>query len=75
MSGVHVTTEPDAVGSGMSLRLLAAGPQVRTVLDTAVRAVPPAARPSFISADHDEGGRLDAVAGCEFVDDRIREPE
>jgi len=33
------------------------------------------ARVSFAAdLDHD-GGRLDAVAGCEFVDDRIRLPD
>jgi hypothetical protein len=31
------------------------------------------ARVSFIAADPDhDAGRLDAAAGCEFVDDRIR---
>jgi hypothetical protein len=33
----------------------------------------PSARPSFIAADREQdGGRLDSVAGSEFVDDRIR---
>jgi hypothetical protein len=27
---------------------------------------------SFIGADRDDAGRLDAVAGCEFLDDRVR---
>jgi hypothetical protein len=36
-------------------------------------AVQPGARVSFIAADRDrDAGRLDAVAGGEFVDDRIR---
>jgi hypothetical protein len=43
---------------------------VRAVLDT--RNVQPNARVGFIAADREDAGRLDAVAGCEFVDDRIR---
>ena len=45
--------------------------EVRTGVDTGD--VQPGARISFIAADrdHDAGG-LDAAAGCEFVDDRIR---
>ena len=47
-----------------------------------VRAMPdaedvqPAAREPFIGSDRDDdAGRLDDVAGCEFVDDRIRLPD
>ena len=37
------------------------------------RDVRPPARRSFIAADRDHDTRqLDAVAGCEFVDDRVR---
>jgi hypothetical protein len=36
----------------------------------------PGAGVSFPAADRDhDGGRLDAAAGCEYVDDRIRLPE
>ena len=43
------------------------------VLDARLMALPPSARASFVVADRDhEERRLDAVAGCEFVDDRIR---
>jgi hypothetical protein len=38
--------------------------------------VQPDAPESFIVSDRDDdAGRLDAVAGCEFVDDQIRLPE
>lgn len=38
-----------------------------------VEDVQPDARVSLIAADRDhDGGRVDAVAGSEFVDDRIR---
>jgi dihydroflavonol-4-reductase len=70
--------------SRVILRLRAAGREVRTIVGSPTHAaqvratvdpgdVQPAARVSFIVADrdHDEG-RLDGVAGCEFVDDRIR---
>jgi hypothetical protein len=58
--------------------------EVRTMVATATLAVEvraavdrgdlqPAARASFIAADRDyDAGRVDASAGCEFVDDRIR---
>jgi hypothetical protein len=32
----------------------------------------PDVRVRFNAADGDDAGRLDAVAGCEFVDDRMR---
>jgi len=60
---------------------------VRTIVENPTRAaevrampdaedVQPAAREPFIGSDRDDdAGRLDAVAGCEFVDDRIRLPE
>lgn len=86
MSRVLVTGESGLVGGGVILRLLAAGREVRTMLERATRAaevramlhtkvreVLPGARVSPITADRvDDAGRLDAVAGCEFVDDRIR---
>jgi hypothetical protein len=47
---------------------------VRAMLDTGD--VQPDAPESFIVSDRDDdAGRLDAVAGCEFVDDQIRLPE
>jgi hypothetical protein len=54
---------------GVVLRLLAAGRSVRQMLDA--RDVQPPARVSLIAAyqDHDA---VDAVAGGEYVDDRIR---
>jgi hypothetical protein len=77
MSGPHFFT------SSAILRLLAAGPGVRTMeenptpaasvrADLARRNGQPDARVRFIAADRDDAGRPDAVAGCEFVDDRIR---
>jgi hypothetical protein len=71
-------------GKRVILRLLAAGREVcdmvvsprravemRAILDTGH--VQPGARVWFIASDRDDdAGRLDAGAGCEFVDDRIR---
>jgi len=71
----------------MILRLLAAGREVRTMMGSparapGIRAIPdtgdvqPGTRASIIAADPDrDAGRLDAMAGCEFVDDRIRRRE
>jgi len=84
MSRVFVTGEPGSVGSRVILRLVAAGRELRTMLGSPTRAaevramvdtgdVQPSARVSFIAADRDDhAGRLDAAAGGEFVDDRIR---
>jgi nucleoside-diphosphate-sugar epimerase len=84
MSRVLVTGPPSFVGSRVILRLLAAGREVRTTVGSATRAaearamvdgggVQPGARVSFVTADRDhDARRLDPVAGCEFVDDRIR---
>jgi len=42
-------------------------------VDRVEAGVQPEARVSILATDrHDDAGRLDAVAGCEFVDDRIR---
>ena len=70
------------VGSRVMLRLLAAGRQLRAVVGNSTRAMEmravldtaePGARMSFSVADRDhDAGRLDAVAGSEFVDDQIR---
>jgi hypothetical protein len=66
------------------LQLLVAGREVRTKMESrmhaaAVRATPgrrrvqPGGRASFSTADRDDdAGRLDVVAGSEFLDDRIR---
>lgn len=77
-----ITSGPHFTRSAI-LRLFAAGSAVRTmeenptpaasmraVLDR--RNVQPDARLRFTAADRDDVGRLDAVAGSEFVDDRIR---
>jgi hypothetical protein len=65
MSSGLVASASDFFTSSAILRFL-----VAAVLDT--RDVPPDARARFIAADADEAGRPDVVAGCEFVDDRIR---
>ena len=84
MSRVLVTGGPGFVGSRVILRLLAAGrvayatvsrprraAEMQASLDTGD--VQPIERASFIVADRDNAaGRLDAAAGCEFFDDRIR---
>jgi len=84
MSRVLVPGGPGLVGSRVILRVLAAGREVRTIVGSLTRAaqvratvdsgdVQPGARVSFVAAERDHGaGRLDAVAGGEFVDDRIR---
>lgn len=71
----------------MTFRLLAAGREMRTTAGGPTRAaavrgpadardVQPGARAPLIAPDRDaDADRLDAVAGCEFVDDRIRLPE
>ena len=68
----------------MILRLLTTGRRVRTALGSSPRVVEaramleiagarPAARVSFVAeARDDDAEKLDASAGCEFVDDRIR---
>jgi hypothetical protein len=56
------------IGRRMLLRLLAAGRNVRRML---VGSVPPSAGASLVAAFHDHDA-TDAVAGSEFVDDRIR---
>ena len=86
MSRVLATGGPGLVGSRVMLRLLAAGREVRTVVVSLTRAaesrairsqdVKPVARVSFVATDRDhDAAQLDAVAGSEFVDDRIRLPE
>jgi nucleoside-diphosphate-sugar epimerase len=62
MSRVLVTGGSDVVGSRVILRLLTAGREVRTTAGSPT----PAA---------EVRAQLDAVAGCEYVDDRIRRPE
>jgi len=84
MNRVLVTGWPGLVRSRVILRLLAAGREVRTIVESPTRTaevraaldtrdVQPGAHASFIATDRDhQAGRLDAAAGCEFVDDRIR---
>jgi dihydroflavonol-4-reductase len=84
MSKVLVTSTPALVARRVILRLVAACREVRTIVETpthaaevramlGTREVQPGTRMSFIAADSDDdAGRLDAAAGCEFVDDRIR---
>jgi nucleoside-diphosphate-sugar epimerase len=81
MSRVLVTSGPGVVGSRVILRLLAASRELRTLVGSRTRAsevldagdVQARARVSFIEADRDHYvERLDAVAGGEFLDDRIR---
>jgi len=62
-------------------------PEVGTMVGSSTRAaevrampdaddVQPDAREPFIGSDRDDDtGSLDAVAGCEFIDDQIRLPE
>jgi hypothetical protein len=83
MSRVLITRQ-QRFGSGGILRRLAAGREMRTLTGRPTRAaevrampdtgdVQPVARVSFAARDReDETERLDAVAGSEFVDDRIR---
>jgi hypothetical protein len=57
------------IGRRVILRLLTGAGDVRPVLDA--RDVPPSARVSLIAAYRDDDA-VDAVAGSEYVDDRIR---
>jgi hypothetical protein len=76
MSGVLMTVGPDVVGSRVILLLLAAGSEVRDLVGSLVGAGEVRPRVSFIAADRDyDRGSFDAVAGCEFLDDRIRRVE
>ena len=84
MSRVLVTSWPGFFGSVAILRLLAASRAVRGIGDSPTRGareppmvdardVRPSPDASFIAADRDHHAeRLDAAAGSEFVDDRIR---
>ena len=74
------------VGNPVMLWVLAAGRQLRTMVGrptrvAEMRAIQDAGsvqgdRVSISAADRDDdSGRLDAVAGSEFIDDRIRELE
>jgi nucleoside-diphosphate-sugar epimerase len=84
MSRVLVTDGPGLVGSSVIVRLLAAGREVRSKVESPMRAaavravlgpskVQPGARESFSATKRDgDARRLDFVAGGEFLDDRIR---
>jgi nucleoside-diphosphate-sugar epimerase len=69
MGRTLVTGGPDMVGSRVLRLFLAAGRDVRQMLDT--RDLRQGGRVSFIALDHDHDP-LDAAAGCEYVDDQIR---
>jgi hypothetical protein len=79
MSSVLVTSTPAVVASRVILRFLATCRQVRAIVESPThgaevhamlepRKVHPGTRRSFIAAH----SGLDAAAGCEFVDDRLR---
>lgn len=80
-----MTGRPGWMGSRVLLQLLAVGSEVWNTVSRPPRGAPMRASPdtgdarpiervsSSIVADRDnDAGRLDATAGCEFVDDRIR---
>ena len=87
MIRVLMTGGPGVIRSRVILRLVAAGREVRTMLGSPTRAaekrvildtgdIQSRTRMSFFAKDRDDqAGRLDAAAGCEFVDDRIRRRE
>lgn len=80
--GQPATGGPGLVGSGVILRMLAAVREVRImvgsptraaeVVDTAAEVQPGARVPVIRAKRHDVAGSVDDVAGCKFVDDRIR---
>jgi hypothetical protein len=83
MSRVGVPVGPRFIFRRAILELLTAGREVRTLPGGPTRAaeVPAmvgtttarlAVRVSFVASQPDHAGWLDAVAGCEYVDDRIR---
>jgi hypothetical protein len=83
MSRGLVTRGPHFFSSSAILHLLATGSGVRTIEENLtpaasvcavldMRNVQPDARARFMAADRDHAARLDAIAGCECVDDRIR---
>jgi hypothetical protein len=86
MSRIIVAAGPRLVGRRVILRLLAASREVRSMVGGPTRAraaearamvdtgdAQPSARISFIAVDRDHATeRVDAVAGGEFVDDKIR---
>jgi len=84
MRRVLVTHALDLVGSRVALGILAAGRGLRIVAASPTRAAEVPVRPgtalaptsalvSFIATDRDHGPvALDAIAGSEFLDDRIR---
>lgn len=89
MSKVLVASWPGFFGSVAMLRLLVTRREVRTVQQTSatraaevstkvtLRDIQPSPDASLIAADrrHHHVRSLDAVAGSEFVDDRIRRRE
>jgi hypothetical protein len=83
MSRGLVTSATRLVASRAILRFVVVGCEVRTTVESLThaaevramldtRGVQHGTRVSSIAADaEDDAGRLDAAAGCEFVDDRI----
>jgi len=84
MRRVLVTSGPRFLGSRAILRLLTAGSEMRGMKEDKTRAaekpttvvagdVQRSPRASFIAARRDQDAEsVDAIAGSEFVDDRIR---
>jgi hypothetical protein len=84
MSRVFVASTPAVAAGRMIHRCLATFRGVRAIVESSTHAtdvravhdtrlVQPGAGVSFITVgSEDDAGRLDATAGCEFVDDRIR---
>jgi nucleoside-diphosphate-sugar epimerase len=83
MSRTLAIGAPGSIGRRVILRLLAGGRECYAMVESPTRAAE--VRPmlgtrgvrqdrlSFMAADRDDdAARLDAVAGCEYVDDRIR---
>ena len=83
ISRVLLTGGPGFFSRLANVRLLAATRELRGMEESRtrvpmqhgtmdVREVQPNRGPSIVAADLDHAQRLDAVAGSEFVDDRIR---
>ena len=76
MSRILVTvTQAVPADSHVTLRRLAADSAAHAAEDRRMlnpRELRQGARVKVPAADRNDAGRLDVVAGCEFVDDRIR---
>ena len=69
-----LTAGPGPVGSRVIPRLLGAGREARALPEIG-DAQPDVHMLIFAVGLNHDTGRLDAAAGCEFVDDRIRQPQ